>query len=120
MDHSGLKRSMLNLSSTGTVVAEIPIPQLAQGGGQRSVIFLAGSAALFDVRWCGKWDLFLGRTAAGPQLVLNTPELAGPAGASSAPTISLLSPAPDSRPTSVSPLCTTAGLSTAIQPMPLW
>jgi hypothetical protein len=81
MDHSGFERSILNLSPSGSVQAEIPVPQLAEGGGRYAVIALPGGAAVFNVRRRGRSELFVGRNGADPQLLLNTPESASLPGA---------------------------------------
>lgn len=74
MDHSGFERSILNLSQSGIVGAEIPLPQFAEGGGVRTVVALPGGPFVFSVWRHGRSDLFLGRDRAEPQLLLNTPE----------------------------------------------
>ncbi len=81
MDHSGFERSILTLSPTGTVQAEIPVPQLAEGGGNRAVIGLPDGGVVFDVQRHGRSELFIGRKGAEPQLLLNTPEFASVPGA---------------------------------------
>jgi DNA-binding winged helix-turn-helix (wHTH) protein len=80
MDHCGFERSILNLSASGTIQAEIPVPQFAQGGGDRTVIALA-DGAIFGVRRHGRPELFLGRNGAEPQHFLNTLESASLPGA---------------------------------------
>jgi len=77
MDHSEFERSVLLLDPAGAVKAEIPIPQLAEGSGERAVVALPDGAVVFDVRRRGRSDLFIGRAGAEPHLLLNGPESAG-------------------------------------------
>jgi len=81
MDHSEVQLSILNLSPSGTVRAEIPIPQFAEGEGRHTVIALPDGAVVFDMRRRDRSELFLGRNGAEPQLLLNTPESAALPGA---------------------------------------
>jgi hypothetical protein len=81
MDLSGFDRSILNLTPSGTVQAEIPLPQLAEGGGPHAVVALPGDAVVFEVRRHGRSELFLGRNGAESQLLLNSPESASLPGA---------------------------------------
>ncbi|SPE41940.1 hypothetical protein SBA3_4790007 [Candidatus Sulfopaludibacter sp. SbA3] len=81
MDHSGFERSILTLSPAGTIQAEIPIPQLAEGGGEHTVIALPDGGVVFSIRRHGRSELFLGRNSAEPQLLLNSAESASLPGA---------------------------------------
>ena len=81
MDHSEFERFILNVSPSGIVQAEIPVPQLAEGAGQGAVIALPDGGVVFSVRRRGRSDLFIGRSGAEPQLLLNTPESASLPGA---------------------------------------
>jgi DNA-binding winged helix-turn-helix (wHTH) protein len=81
MDHSEFERSILILSSSGIIQAEIPVPQLAEGAGQRAVIALPDGGVVFSVRRRGRSDLFIARSGVEPQLLLNTPEYASLPGA---------------------------------------
>ncbi len=76
MDHSQFERSILNIGSSGTV-NEVPIPELAEGGGVPSaLIALPGGAVAINVRRRGSWEVYIVRNGGEPQLLLNTPESA--------------------------------------------
>ncbi|MGA2117404.1 MAG: winged helix-turn-helix domain-containing protein [Bryobacteraceae bacterium] len=76
MDQPQEARSILNLSSSGTFLAEVPFPI-----GLQTVVGLADGAFVFSVARRGRSELFLGRIGAEPQLLLNSPESASLPGA---------------------------------------
>lgn len=76
MDHPESQRSILNLSLTGTITAEVPFPT-----GLQTVVGLPEGAFVFSARRRGRSDLFLGRIGTEPQLLLNSPESASLPGA---------------------------------------
>jgi hypothetical protein len=76
MDQPQSTRSILNLSPSGSLLAEVPFPI-----GLQTVVGLAEGAFVFSVARRGRSDLFLGRIGAEPQLLLNSPESASLPGA---------------------------------------
>jgi hypothetical protein len=63
MDQPQSTRSILNLSSSGTFLAEVPFPI-----GLQTVVGLPDGAFVFSAARRGRSDLFLGRIGAEPQL----------------------------------------------------
>jgi DNA-binding winged helix-turn-helix (wHTH) protein len=76
MDQPQSTRSILNLTPSGTLLAEVPFPI-----GLQTVVGLPDGAFVFSVGRRGRSDVFLGRIGAEPQLLLNSPESAGLPGA---------------------------------------
>jgi hypothetical protein len=76
MDHSGFERSALIVNPAGGTVGEIPVPELAEGGGTRAVIATRWGRVVFDVQRHGRSELFIGNPGADPQRLINTDETA--------------------------------------------
>jgi eukaryotic-like serine/threonine-protein kinase len=81
MDHSGFQRSILNLTPSGTLRTEIPVPEVVEHNRGRSVIGVPDGGFIFSVPRHGRPELFLASNGAEPQLLLNSAESADLPGA---------------------------------------
>ncbi len=81
MDHCQFERAVLNLSPSGVVNDEIPTPALSEVVRSLAAVALPGGSVVFNLRHRGRSELFLGRSGAEPQLLLNTSDSASLPGA---------------------------------------
>jgi eukaryotic-like serine/threonine-protein kinase len=81
MDHSGFARSILIASPSGTVLEEIPVPEVVEHSRARAVVGLPERAFAFAVGPGDRSRLYVARHGAEPQPLLNSPEAADLPGA---------------------------------------